>query len=284
MISTGEVSFSPATSSGNFGGEDGCKVTLEQKPFKKLSVSFADVQLMIDAALSGHSAHSITDTDCPVQLKEFDGDAEVALVFYVLKTLEDIDVTLEASGGELIIVGDTLISKEKSVIFGLESKVSFDFRVQSILSTNWESKIVGTDGSVLAINPPITIIGTRIYVPEVIFGVARMVMEVPVTQCVLILTIPKSDGYKVSKITASVTARWMCEDKQESTALTLEIPQCVYDQLSTCPNGTLKNKGGMSVKNSFYKSMIQVYYNTCDGDVLGTKQVTNSKPTDYTKW
>ena len=277
-ISTGEVSFTGGTESGS-GGADGCKVTLEQKPWKKLSVTFADMQLLIDMVLSGLSAHNLLDTDCPVELKEAQGDAEIFLEFYILKSREDIEVTLEANGGVLVIEPtESVIDREESVIFGLESSIQFDYRITEV-SAEWESKVIDTSGNVLTTKPDILIHSTSISVPVPIFGVARLSMKVLVTRCFLRITVPKSKGYKVSNVAAVVTARWMCGDEERSTALTFTIPPCVYDQLSTCPDGTLKNAGAMKMQSPNYtdnSEITQIYFNSCTGDVMGTVKLRPS--------
>lgn len=56
-------------------------------------------------------------------------------------------------------------------------------------------------------------------------------------------------------------ASWMDDGQADSTIIDLEIPDCVYDYLNTCPDGGFDWGGGVSAD----EDLVLVFYSTCTG-------------------
>ena len=84
----------------------------------------------------------------------------------------------------------------------------------------------------------------------------------------LLLTLTAAQGYNIVDLKPVVTAYWMDGLEQKSKTLELQIPQCVYDAMSDCPNVTGRFIDIARISTPDDQPTI-VYYSTCDGRYLG---------------
>jgi hypothetical protein len=269
-IETSSVSFSDSESTDT---SDSYVVTLEQDEYDSADANYADVQQMLYKALNKESAFNVTVADCPLFLDEETGVATVYLVFYVLLSDPDIVFTLESNVGTVSYVAEVVRNKEQQVIFELSDTVEFDYIISDVETTP-ESPAITSIGDVVD-TPTISVTSTSLTIPDELFFVAWASISAPAKEYQLVLDIASPEtGYEISSIAPTVIATWTDADGEtESTTLELTVPDCVYDSLSTCSDGSLRTIWTVKKKGEEDLPITQVYYNTCNGKVLGTRVV-----------
>lgn len=255
---------------------------LEQEYFPEVLQypDYNDVDNMHRRVLSGYSAQSYIKDDCPVDITE-DGDIIlVALTFYVLTPADDWVYQLETNivpgftyidyegieqesliKGRIVDEGITSIKKGYTTVFPMTDYIQFSHRITD-MSYSWESVIIDSTGASTS-SPTLEVDGRFLRSPKTVWGVLRMNYRAVAHQHTLVLGVKPQAGYEFTEINPQITAHWQYGGQTYSTSLELEIPQCVYDALSTCEDGVIT-----IVLINPYKNKKIVYYNTCNGKFM----------------
>jgi hypothetical protein len=249
-------------------GSDGYNVVLEQLSYDSITANYSDAQQMMYSALAKNSAHDAVGLNCPIIINEATGIVTLYLTFYALLSNENIEVTLSSNVGDISYIGETLLNKSQSVLFGLEDEVDLGYRITDVTVTP-ESVAVDSAGDLTA-TPTVAINNTSLSITEPLFYSTWVNMKVPAEEYQLVIDIATpEDGYEISSISPTILATWTDIDGAErSTSLDLTVPDCVYDSLSSCSNNELKSI--LLIKKKI-APIAKVYYNTCNGKFIGVR-------------
>lgn len=249
--------------------------------------SIRDVYQLWLSAATGKSAQKLRAVNCPV---EFDGsDIHVYLGFYAWPSYLDLPYDLTPSIGT---IGERQVIRKRrefSAFIDNQNRLDLPYYMEEV-TAEWETPTFDRYGEQIT-RPSITNHNTWIEFSSEVFGslrvsgvafgsyqVAEMIVtrelteeEIPAeeladqqhpsedTYIVTPLPTKRLNGYIPENLDNTITAAWIAADGTTATEqMQLEIPQCVQDVLSFCPD--------------MYKTLLlwcrdvatrQVYYNTC---------------------
>lgn len=232
-------------------------------PGSEAGVNYADLNQMIARASSGLSARTYRRHGCEVTI---DGDlVSFPLDFYVWPSDLALVYSLSVSGpGELLEREQVQVEREQNVIFPMSDYADLGQLVASLDSRRWETPIFnefGHDIGHLEPRPE----GAGLCVDTTCFGVLRANYHAAGFKHRLVISLNKPNGSAVKDLDISVTASWFEGDERQDRELPLDIPQCVLDYLSFCPDGEQPPSGDGEGDSTV------VYYSGCSGRVLGVR-------------
>lgn len=237
----------------------------EQKEYPTLTrVMLNDIQEMFLLALTGKSAKSYLNTECPVHLTD-NNIGIVSLEFYVFTSFDAMNYSFEPNMGSVITVGPHLLRKEYNVVIDFTKEYELDYRVADY-TCNWESHIITTDGRMLR-DAKFKIVGNKILLDDKLFGVLRFNGHAICTKHILSIPIAMTPETKIASFKPAITINWEKSNGDgESTVIEFTVPECVYTAFTLCSSG--KPRTGMIRRDEKYIPV--VYYSACDGTVKGT--------------
>jgi len=249
---------------------------LEQEdiPDSASEADLNDLHQMIAAAMSGESAYQYVYDSCPYVVI-VDGVVTITLPFFVWLSSLDLAYELSASLGE---ISEGVLNEEYQsfdVIFDHTDSVDVGVAFTGTLVP--QMPFFNDDG--VEVPPPeITINGSVISFPEPLTTVLRAEGMAVSFKHNLILTITKAGtdfeenptettprrDYSVEPPESAITVAWTDEaGDTQNDILDIEIPGCVIDLLATCEDGEFK------ADQPDEEPKFLLYYNDCDGSVLG---------------
>jgi hypothetical protein len=269
---------------------------LEQEYWPEITQypDYNDIDAMYRLAFYGLSARQYIKPGCPVDIEENGEYVLVALPFYAMTPSDDFTYRLETNlvsdwtytdyegnikeshiKGTIFNEGVTSVQKGYSTVLPMTDHLQFNHRILDF-SHSWESVILDPLGRSRSA-PQLEVDGRFIRFDEVAWGVLRMNYRAAANRHVLLMAVKPEGGFEFSEINPQVTAHWEYKGQTYSTGLSFEIPQCVYDALSMCPDGFI-----ILVLLNPYKAKYIIYFNTCNGKFI-TICEAGSLPDDYHK-
>ncbi|MBU1140876.1 MAG: hypothetical protein KKA76_18020 [Proteobacteria bacterium] len=256
------VSLTPAAA----GTDDvGRFVTLEQVA-QPISTEYADlysIYRMFLRAIDGIPAHIYKPQDCPIG---FEGElVHIWLDFYVMPSSMDLKYELSASIGDIGVAEIVELPRERDIVFAMTDFYDLGF-FPLAADLAWQTGCYTKDGMEVG-NPPLILSGSRITLPQDLFGVARMEALAWAKLHRLHISIDKA-GNRVSNLKSPVvTAAWRNSDGEYVTEqLELIVPACVTMALSLCDGD-----GANTYCSAGNALPVTVYYSTCDGSVVSVR-------------
>lgn len=246
-------------------------VTLEPViPVETVSqATLVDIYRMFLRAQAGIPASTYREDGCPIV---FDGDfVRITLDFFAWPSAQALAFELGASIGEIGTAEIVEVERERDILFDLKNYYDLDFLALSA-SLFWQTPCYTSAGLQVA-NPPLVLGGSRIALPQDLFGVARLQAVAWGHKYRLTIVVEKGDN-RLTGLEPVVTAAWKDADgKTETEQLELTLPPCVEFALALC-DGDLSN-----TYCSHRQRLINAYYSTCTGKVIAV--IPGSDPESY---
>jgi len=272
-----QIEFIPKIVEETTDDENWVKLQQFEYPDVAQAINFNDIYQMWLNAQQGLSAFAYVQSDCPMTITE--NGIIIALDFYVFPSDLSLPYTLSASLGEL---GEgqilTSLDREFDLIFPLSKEVELDY-VASNLGLTWLAGPRTARNQPISPIPTITLDGRFVRSSVSMFAVLRARCQAQCYLHTVLIRLEKfreeeqEDGtvkrevYKIENLKSSVTAVWTKVDGTVGTEiLELDIPKCVEDFLTWCPDGTFKGYSSVTRENR----ITRVFYNACTGDHIAT--------------
>ena len=254
------INFAPAPEQTD--ADKPCRfVNLEQAKLPRDAANLADVNAMMLMAASGLSATSYRQDDCPLRVID-DTIIEFGLGFYVFPAPLDLPYALSTAIGT--IDQGKRIEQDRSL--EVVAEMSRTVELDGVYTGNVQARTpaINSDGSIIANSYQLD--GCRIVQGREAFRVFWLTGKRHGYEHMLTIRVEDVGKNKIINLQPKVIVNWLDTDgKSQAKSLDLEVPQCILDAISTCPDEVTGDLGHVVRKAA------QVYYSTCDGSVLGVR-------------
>lgn len=241
-------------------------LNMEQEyiPVANNSASQTDALNMLGLASNGISARKYLTDNCRF-VKVSENTVIITLGFYVWPSSLDMPYTLQADTGDVSDGTDNSLTRSLDVILDGRDSEDLGFLFSGTLAQSMPFYLVNgvADNSVKA-----EIVGSSVVAPVQGYCVYRANGKSIGYYHRVVMRIPKGDTEMITGFSNNIIATW---GDNQTTTLSLDIPECVNDALETCDDGTLPYEelqcGGLDRCNENEKRLT-VYFNSCDGESI----------------
>lgn len=239
----------------------GDNINLEQVGVDQYShLSQYDIVQMITLASYGQSAGTYKLQDCPIKITE--ANVHMWLDFYVWPSNINLVYEIRTSLGELSESEKVYVDKEIDIIFENSTTVELPWLIEDY-QIIWQTPNIDSRGQIIP-TQDIRVEGTALVVDTAIFGVARLKCKAVGYKYTNDIVVEKELDMRVTDLKSVITATW---GANQNTELQLEIPGCAQAYLERCPAGD-----GFLNQDCKDRPRVDIWYSTCDGDILHTEQ------------
>lgn len=239
-------------------------VHLEQLPVADNSLGLKDLARMLALVRSGVSAHAYRQPNCPCSV--YEGTVDVPLEFFAWPSAPVLPYTLQTTHGELGAAEAIMMEREFSVVVDFNRRIDLPFFIAADFTCTWADMPCFDRWGNEVDRPAVTVDAVSVQVTAEVLGVLRIRCVAIGFRHALQVVYPKTSTTRVSAKSPQVTATWGSGDSAGSTTISLDIPGCVSDLLTTCDDGTLLSEasnGGQVSKETGKVPVI--YFNKCTG-------------------
>lgn len=239
-------------------------VHLEQMPVPDNALNLKDLARMLALVRSGVSAHAYRQPNCPCSV--YEGTVEVPLEFFVWPSAPGLPYALQATHGDLGAGEAIMMEREFSVVVDFNRDIDLPFFIAADFTCTWADMPCFDRWGNEVDRPEVTVGAVSVQVGAEVLGVLRIRCVAIGFRHALQVVYPKTSATRVSAKSPQVTATWGSGDAAGSRTISLDIPGCVSDLLTTCDDGTLLTEavnGGQVSKETGKVPVI--YFNKCTG-------------------
>ena len=180
----------------------------------------------------------------------------------------EMTTNVSEDDGYLVRSPNTRISKDFSVVSEFRDTIALEYRLGGF-RYSWETSTYDEYGDVVA-RPTVELDINRLLVSDPVFGVMRVRGSALGDTYRLYINIPVTQTHQVRNIKPVATATWFEDGIEQKTSLQITVPDCVYDSLNPCPDGSVKS---YVIVEDQGDRRYAVIYNGCNGRLFEVREL-----------